>query len=117
MKALLVVTAEGIDELHQAGYPLWAGALGENVTTRGLDRHAMRLGQRFLAGTVLLELTSMRVPCSALDVYGTSLGRAVYDAKVRAGDPTSPRWGLGGFYASVITPGEIVPRDIIALAE
>ena len=117
LKALLVVTAEGIDELREAGFPLFAGALGENLTTRGLDRRAMRLGHKYQAGGVVLELTSMRVPCSALEVYGKALRQAVYDSRVKAGDAGSPRWGLGGFYAAVLTPGEIVPQDIIALAE
>ena len=116
-KALLLITAEGIEELHAAGFPLFGGAMGENLTTRGLDRRRMRLGQRYRAGAVELELTSMRVPCLALDVYGTALRQAVYDARVKAGDPGSPRWGLGGFYAAVVTPGEIVPQDIIALAD
>ena len=34
-KAVLLVTIEGIDELVSQGFPLFAGALGENLTTRG----------------------------------------------------------------------------------
>src|SRR5947209_13506279 len=36
-KALLLISEEGIAELTQAGFPLYAGALGENITTKGLD--------------------------------------------------------------------------------
>jgi hypothetical protein len=39
-KAILLITIEGIDELISQGFPLFPGALGENVTTRGLDRRA-----------------------------------------------------------------------------
>ena len=53
-QALLLITAEGIAELVDAGYPLYFGALGENLTTRGLDRREMRPGQRYRAGGVLL---------------------------------------------------------------
>jgi MOSC domain-containing protein YiiM len=34
---------------------------------------------------------------------------------VSALDHTSPRWGMSGFYASVLTPGPVRPDDIIAV--
>jgi len=116
-KAVLIVTSEGIAELIAQGFPLFAGALGENLTTAGLDRRLMRAGQRFRAGEAFLEITKLRSPCTTLDVYGPGIQRAVYDAQVKAGDPSSPRWGLGGFYAQVLKPGAIRPHDIITLVE
>jgi MOSC domain-containing protein YiiM len=62
-----------------------------------------------------LELTKIRTPCTTLDVYDPSLKLAVYDAQVNAGDPSSPRWGLSGFYARVLKAGVIRPNDIITL--
>ncbi len=114
-QALLLVTAEAIEELSAQGYPLFFGALGENLTTRGLDRRQLRIGQRLRAGQALLEITKLRVPCSTLDVYGPSLKQQVFDKKVKAGDPTSPRWGMSGFYTSVIEPGPVRVNDIIAI--
>jgi MOSC domain-containing protein YiiM len=114
-KALLVITAEGIAQLVWQGYPLFPGALGENLTTRGLDRRALRLGQRFRVGTAAIELVRVRVPCGTVDVYGQGIQAALYDAQVQAGDAGSPRWGLSGFYASVVQPGTINPGDAIAL--
>lgn len=116
-QALLLITSEGLDELIAQGFPLYPGALGENLTTTGLDRRHMRLGQRFRIGDVFCELTKMRGPCSTLDIYGAGIQRAVYDAQVKAGDATSPRWGLGGFYAQVLQPGVIRPHDIITLVD
>jgi MOSC domain-containing protein YiiM len=116
-QALLIITSEGIDELIAQGFPLFAGALGENLTTRGLDRRALRIGQRYRTPNVIFELTRMREPCYQLLVYGSGIQKAVYDAQVQAGDPSSPRWGLGGFYASVIRPGMIRPGDPITLLE
>src|SRR5215469_7141494 len=55
-QALLLITAEGIDELVAQGFALFPGALGENLTIRGIDRRALRAGQRFRAGQVFLEL-------------------------------------------------------------
>jgi MOSC domain-containing protein YiiM len=117
MQALLLITSEGIDELIAQGYPVFAGALGENLTTTGLDRRQMRLGQRYRAGEVVLEITKMRTPCTTLDVYGASIKQAVYDIQVRANNAESPRWGLAGFYARVIRSGLIRPKDIIELVD
>lgn len=114
-KAVLVITTEGIAELVAQGYALFPGALGENLTTRGIDRRALRLGQRFRVGTAAIELVQVRVPCSTIDLYGRGIQAAMYDAHVHAGDSSSPRWGLSGFYASVIEPGVINPGDAMAL--
>ena len=108
-KAILLVTIEGIDELISQGFPLFPGALGENLTTRGLDRRALRIGQRFQAGEAAIELTTIRTPCATLDVYGSGIQAAMYDARVQKGDPESQRWGLSGFYASVVQPGTFAP--------
>jgi MOSC domain-containing protein YiiM len=114
-KAILLITVEGIDELVSQGIALFPGALGENLTTRGLDRHQLRLGQRIQVGGAAIELTQVRLPCSTLDIYGSGIQAAIYDARVQAGDPGSPRWGLSGFYASVVQPGTVRAGDPIAL--
>jgi MOSC domain-containing protein YiiM len=117
-QAVLLVTAEGIEELTALGFPLFYGALGENITTRGIDRRSLRTGQRYRLGQAVIELTRVRVPCSQLDVYGPGeIQKAIYDAEVKAGDPSSPRWGLSGFYASVTQPGTIRTGDPIVLLD
>lgn len=116
-QALLLITSEGIEELIALGYPLFAGALGENLTLGGLDRRQMRPGQRYRVGDVVLELTKMRSPCATLDVYGPSIKQAIYDAQVKSGDASSPRWGLAGFYARVLQTGAIRSKDIISLVD
>jgi len=116
-QALLLITSEGIGQLIAQGYPVFAGALGENLTTAGLDRRQMRIGQRYRAGGVMLEITKMRSPCTTLDVYGPSIKQAVYDAQVKASDAASPRWGLAGFYARVLRSGFMRPKDIIELVD
>jgi MOSC domain-containing protein YiiM len=115
-RALLLITAEGIDELAACGFPLSYGALGENLTTQGLDRRSLRAGQRYRAGQAVIELTRPRGPCATLNAY-PGIQTAIYDAAVKAGDPSSPRWGLSGFYASVVTPGSIRAGDPIVLLD
>ena len=109
-QALLLVAAEVVEELVGEGYPLFFGAFGENITTRGLDRRTWRQGQRFRLGSeVVIELTKPRGPCKALNVYDPRLKTVVYDAEVKAGNPQSPRWGMSGFYASVVSGGLVLP--------
>jgi MOSC domain-containing protein YiiM len=116
-QAVLLITSEGIGQLIAQGYPVFPGAMGENLTTLGLDRRRMRIGQRYRAGEALLEITKMRTPCNTLDVYGPSIKKAVYDAQVSAGDASTPRWGLAGFYARVVRGGIVRPHDIIELLD
>lgn len=117
-KAVLLITAEGIEELKRDGYPLYPGALGENITTQGLDRRGVRLGQRYrLGGEAIVEITRMRRPCEQLSPYGEDIQKAVFDPDVKAGNYTSPRWGLAGFYASVVRAGTVRPGDLISLLE
>jgi MOSC domain-containing protein YiiM len=116
-KALLWICEEAIEELKALGYPLYAGALGENLTTRGVDRRGLRIGQRWRAGGVVLELTKVREPCTTIQVYGQNIGAAVYDQSVKSGDWSSPRWGLSGFYASVVEPGPIRAGDSLMLLD
>jgi MOSC domain-containing protein YiiM len=117
-QALLLITSEGIDELIAEGFPLYPGALGENITTKGLDRRQWRIGQRWWLGdSVLVEFTKMRAPCNTLTPYGRGIQAAVYDEKVKSNDPISPRWALSGIYAKVLRTGTIFPGDTIRLAE
>ena len=114
-QALLFITAEGIEELKHSGFPLFPGALGENITTTGLDRRTWKIGQRWRVGPdVVVEFTKIRVPCKTLNRYGAgAIQKAVYDEVVKAGDPSSPHWGLSGFYARVIHGGAVRPGDLI----
>jgi len=112
-QAILLVSAETIDALRRRGYPLFFGALGENLTVRGLDFRALRIGDQLRAGAALLEITQPRGPCSALDIYGSSLRYEIYDDQVKQRDPSSPLWGMSGLYASVRSPGDVESGDII----
>jgi MOSC domain-containing protein YiiM len=116
-QALLLICAEAIDELIAKGYPLFFGALGENITTRGIDRRQMRIGQRYRVGEAFIELTKARGPCTQLDVYGPSIKGEIYDKEVKAGNIASPRWAMSGFYASVVQPGMVRQNDIITLVD
>ncbi len=106
LKAVLLIPAEVTDELIARGFPLFYGALGENLTTRGLDIRELRPGMRLRCGAAIIELTQLRKPCPELDIYGKALSRAMED------DPP-----LGGYYARVVQPGLVRVEDIIAVQD
>ena len=45
---------------------LGPGTFGENLTTEGIDVTNAEIGERWRAGTALLEVTDPRIPCSTL---------------------------------------------------
>ena len=116
-QALLLIASEVIDDLKQKGFALFYGALGENITTRGLDHREFRVGQQFRVGPeVWIEITKLRAPCQQLNVYGEgTIQKTIYDKQAKEGDPSSPRWAMGGVYASVVHPGSIRSGDAITL--
>ena len=117
LQAVLIVCAEVIEELRAEGFPVFFGALGENLTVRGLDHRQLRMGQRFRAGDAVIELTKIRTPCETLSVYSPSIKASIYDLAVKAGDTSSPRWARSGVYASVVRPGTVRPNDKIVLVD
>lgn len=118
-QALLIITEDAIADLMRQGFELFPGALGENLTVRGVDHKQFRIGQRWRIGQqVWIEFTKVRVPCQTLNVYGEGrIQKAVYDKAVKAGDVSSPLWAKSGMYAKVVTPGFVAPGDAFVLME
>lgn len=114
-QTVLLIALESIELLRSKGYPVYEGALGENLTTEGIDPARWRAGQQFRVGEAIIELTKVRAPCNSLNVYGPEIKNEIYDSKVKAKDPTSPRWALSGFYAKVVRPGLVFPGNVISL--
>ena len=107
-KAVLMIAAEVIEGLVLKGFKVDAGALGENLTVAGMDPRLWRAGQLYSVGEAIIELTTLRVPCATLHVYGRAVGRQLYDADCKAGEVSSPVWAYGGFYARVVREGLLV---------
>lgn len=89
LQAFLLIDIEDIEDLEREGYRVHPGALGENLTCRGLDADALRPGDRLkFSGGLVLEITKPRKPCYVLDSIDPVLKKIVV--------------GRAGMYARVI---------------
>lgn len=49
---------------NELGRALEPGTFGENLVIEGLDNCAVAVGDKFIAGDLVLEVTSARIPCA-----------------------------------------------------
>src|SRR3954468_24363209 len=71
---------ELFDELRAGGFDVEPGAIGENVTTRGLDLLTLPTGTRLRLGAeAVIEVTGLRNPCRQIDAFQLGLTAAVLE--------------------------------------
>ena len=112
LRQVHLIGAELFEELAARGFTLRPGAIGENVTTRGLDLLALPTGALLrLGGTALLAVTGLRNPCAQLDRFAPGLMAAVLGR-----DPAGAVVRKAGVMAVVLEGGTVRPGDPIAVA-
>jgi MOSC domain-containing protein YiiM len=80
LRQVHLLHAELFDELVARDFAVFAGDLGENITTRGVDLLALPTGTRLRLGSEAeVEITGLRNPCSQLDRFQPGLMAAVLD--------------------------------------
>jgi MOSC domain-containing protein YiiM len=80
LRQVHLIHSELHDELRTQGFQVWAGEMGENITTRGLDLLALPVGACLRIGSeAILEITGLRNPCLQLDGLEPGLMQAVLD--------------------------------------
>lgn len=84
---------------HELGAVPAPGTFGENLTIEGVEGRAVAVGDRFLIGSAVLEVTSHRTPCNTL--------------ALRMGDPgfvrRFHRANRPGAYCRVLGEGAVTP--------
>ncbi|HVE62883.1 MAG TPA: MOSC domain-containing protein [Mycobacteriales bacterium] len=104
------------EELRAAGYPISPGALGENITTRGIDLLALPVGTTLtFDGAAVVAITGLRNPCRQLDDYADGLMSTVayYDSH---GDYVRKAGVMGVVIAGgLISPGMEIRVGLPAL--
>jgi MOSC domain-containing protein YiiM len=90
----------------ELGREIRDGQFAENLTTRGIDVNESEVGERWLVGTVLLEVAMVRIPCSDFKSWQHLSG---YDD--RAWVRRFTQRGRPGPYLRVIQEGELQAGD------
>jgi len=109
LRQVHLIHAELFDELAAKGFSVAPGALGENVTTRGIDLLGLPRGTVLRIGAeAVVEVTGLRNPCAQIDGLQQGLMAAVLD---RDEDGNLVR--KAGIMGVVITGGEMRPGDVI----
>lgn len=111
LRQVHLIHAELHDELVAKGFRVAPGAMGENVTTRGLDLLGLPRGARLRFGmSAVVEVTGLRSPCKQLNDYQAGLLAAVLDR-----DAQGHLVMKAGIMAVVLAGGDIRPGDPIAV--
>jgi MOSC domain-containing protein YiiM len=111
LRQLHLMHEELFDELRASGFNLGPGAIGENVTTRGVDLLALSKGARLRLGPeAVIEITGLRNPCRQIDAFQRGLTAAVLGR-----DPEGCLIRKAGVMAIVITGGDVKAGDVITV--
>lgn len=110
LRQVHLIHAELLDALNTAGFDVANGALGENVTTRGLYLLALPTGTRLHLGSAVVKVTGLRNPCAQLDAFRSGLLAAVLDRDAGGG-----LFRKAGIMGVVLSGGEVGPGDEIGL--
>ena len=107
-----LIPVELHEELAVAGFPpIPPGAMGENITTRGVELVSLPAGARLrLGGEAVVEVTGLRNPCAQLDGLHPGLMKAVLGR-----DAEGNLVRKAGVMGIVVTGGLVRPGDAIAV--
>ena len=111
LRQVHLMQAELHDELRAAGFSVFTGQMGENITTRGVDLLRLPTGTRLhLGDTIVVEVTGLRNPCVQLDKFQPGLLAAVLER-----DEHGALIRKAGIMAIVVAGGDVRPGDPITV--
>jgi MOSC domain-containing protein YiiM len=109
LRQVHLIHAELFDELEAQGFDVAAGAMGENITTRGIDLLGLPTGARLLIGkSAVIEVTGLRNPCVQIDRFRKGLMKAVLGK-----DEDGNLIRKSGIMGIVVEGGDIRPGDAV----
>ncbi len=98
--------------LQAAGHVVAPGALGENITTQGIDLLALPTGARLHLGeTAVVEITGLRNPCAQIERFQPGLL-----AQVLGRDDQGKLVRKAGIMGIVLAGGLVRAQDAIRVA-
>jgi hypothetical protein len=109
LRQVHLIHGELHDELVGAGFAIAPGAMGENLTTRGIDLLGLSRGTILHLGALaVVEVTGLRNPCAQLDALQPGLMAAVLDR-----DPNGRLLRKAGIMGVVVVGGTVASGDAI----
>jgi len=109
LRQVHLLHAELFDELMTAGFAVWPGDLGENITTRGIDLLGLPTGARLhLGDKAIVEVTGLRNPCIQLDRFQPGLMAATLARDAQGGLVRK-----AGIMGIVLAGGDVRAADTI----
>jgi len=112
LRQVHMIHRELLDELSAMGFAASPGALGENITTSGIDLLALPVGTVLAIGDqAVLAVTGLRNPCLQLDKYEDGLL-----AEVAYRDEEGHLIRRAGIMTVVLAGGEVRVGDPIRVS-
>jgi MOSC domain-containing protein YiiM len=109
LRQVHLIHSELFDEMSDAGFSLFPGAIGENVTTRGLDLLGLPTGTHLHLGkNAVVQVTGLRNPCRQIDAFRPGLLAALSGR-----DENGKMIVKSGIMGIVLKGGEVRPGDAI----
>ncbi|HLZ60017.1 MAG TPA: MOSC domain-containing protein [Ktedonosporobacter sp.] len=111
LRQVHLIHAELHEELHNAGFKVSAGQMGENITTQEIDLLGLPTGTRLRLGDeATIEITGLRNPCVQLEGIQEGLMAAVLDR-----DEQGNLIRKAGVMGVVIVGGQVRQGDTITI--
>jgi MOSC domain-containing protein YiiM len=111
LRQVHLIHAELFDYLHEKGYTVAAGQMGENITTSNLDLLALPKDAilNFPSGACV-QITGLRNPCNQLNSLGNGMMKALLPK-----DEQGQIQRLAGIMGIVLKGGPVKPGDQIEI--
>ena len=106
LRQVHLMMGESLDSFH-----IPDGEMGENITTIGIDLHALPTSTILMIGSAVIEITGLRNPCSQIDKYRDGLLK-----NFRHIDDEGNVVRTAGVMAVVVTSGTVTAGDEILVS-
>ncbi|MDY0911029.1 MOSC domain-containing protein [Microbacterium sp. CFBP9034] len=107
LRQVHLLHSELFDEMAARGHGIAPGAMGENITTVGIDLLGLSRGTRLALGDdAVVEVTGLRNPCSQINGLSKGLMKELVYV-----DDQGDTVRLAGIMSIVVAGGEVRPGD------
>jgi MOSC domain-containing protein YiiM len=107
LRQVHLIHSELLEEVDEAGFTVPPGAMGENITTRGIDLLGLPTGAVLQLGAeAAVEVTGLRNPCAQIEAYEAGLLKRMANGEIVR---------RAGVMAVVLHGGVVAPGDPIGV--